>query len=472
LDQFTYVKRGYDPEEVDKYITTLEQVIKSYKDKDNAIKNAIISAQVAADNIARNAQMNADAYKVQINEQLSDIRATLDRQRMSLQAFQESYANMVRRCIQELEQPTSLNDLFAKLDEVETAISDLQGLDAVAGAVSGGHPVVTADPRADIRSNYQDMTTRDYLREAMPDTTREPRTALRDFEQHNRDYQRDPIHSANRDMRDVSREDIRDVMRPREAAHAPIHETLFDPDRENMRPPAREAAYMPEPIHDDRRDMPRSNGHDMQHSPVHEPMYNPDRDIRGHSREMVPLPAHEPMYNPSKDLHGQNRDMMSQPHEAIYTPDRDGRVHETMQPHNPHETLYNPDRGMVNDQNYGAQPQYTAHETMYNHDRDYQRENREIPPMRDASRDFMTEPQPMRDPGREMRRDTSRETRREPGHDIRDVRRDPNRDMMVRPSGRETMRPEPMRDNRPYMQEGPGYGDNDQNLLPPVASLM
>ena len=60
LEQFTYVKRGYDPEEVEKYITTLEQVIKSYKDKDNAIKNAIISAQVAADNVVKNARLQAD----------------------------------------------------------------------------------------------------------------------------------------------------------------------------------------------------------------------------------------------------------------------------------------------------------------------------------------------------------------------------------------------------------------------------
>jgi len=151
-------------------------------------------------------------------------------------------------------------------------------------------------------------------------------------------------------------------------------------------------------------------------------------------------------------------------------------------PQHPQENMYNPDRDTT--PSHGTQPMYPGHEAMYPTDNYQQDAIRDLPPMRDASRDFMAEP-PMRDPAREMRRDTSRETRREPGRDMRDaardVRREPNRDMMMRPSGRESMRPEPMRDNmrpepmrdnRPYMQEGPDYGDNDQNLLPPVASLM
>ena len=124
MEQFSFVKRGYDPEEVDKYIATLEQVIKSYKDKDNAIKNAIISAQVAADNMIKNAKMQADDYKVQIAKELEKVRAEVDRQRMRIQAFQDVYNGLVRKYLTELDD-TDTNDLYARLDDVDRLITVL-----------------------------------------------------------------------------------------------------------------------------------------------------------------------------------------------------------------------------------------------------------------------------------------------------------------------------------------------------------
>jgi len=432
LDQFTYVKRGYDPEEVDKYITTLEQVIKSYKDKDNAIKNAIISAQVAADNVVRNAQMHADAYKVQISEQLVEIRATLDRQRMSLQAFQESYANMVRRCIQELEQ-SSMSDLFNRLEEMETAISDLQGLEAVASANQGHISAQGQIPAAAIsgpshgqqamqgnhgRSDYlgQDMATREYTREAERDIRpREYEPAPREH-----DYSRDtPPYNPGPNMRDSSREDIREVMRGqgRDTMQRPIHETLFDTERDIP-----QQAYQPEP-HQDRRDNMRSR--DMMAASTH-PAYDPPDMMRG--RDTAPP-------HPSYDPHSHERDMYSQRDPAPIHP-----------AHTPVTPPPNADYGRESMQNWDAY---------------------------DTSRDFTPEPH--------MRREAQRDTRMDAGRDIRDqgrdVRRDQGRDMM-RPPERDSMRPDtrpPMQDtSRPYMPmpEVDSYGDNDQNLLPPVASLM
>jgi len=271
----------------------------------------------------------------------------------------------------------------------------------------------------------------------------------------------------------MSREDIRDVMRPHEGANAA--EAFHDTDREYMRPPVKEAAY---DMREGRRDIPRNHEHDMMHPPVPEPMYNPDRDIRGQGREMMQPTAHESMHNPARDPHGHN--VLQPAHDPMYAPERDLRgQHEMMAPppsHQPHEAMYSPDRGMTMAPDHAHHPQYPAHEGMYG--RDYPRENnRDLP----LGNDFMPNPQAMHDHDRDMRRDAPRETRMEPGRDMRDLRRDPNRDMMMRPSGRATMRPEPMRDNmrpepmrdnRPYMQDGPDYGDNDQNLLPPVASLM
>ena len=128
MEQFSIVRRGYDPEEVDKYITTLEQVIKSYKDKDNAIKNAIISAQVAADNMVKNAKMQADEYKAQIIRELGKVSNEVERQRVKLQAFQDIYTSLVRKYLIEPKE-NDMKDLFARLDDVDKIINILKGND-------------------------------------------------------------------------------------------------------------------------------------------------------------------------------------------------------------------------------------------------------------------------------------------------------------------------------------------------------
>ena len=130
MEQFTYVKRGYDPEEVDKYISTLEQVIKSYKDKDNAIKNAIISAQVAADNMIKNAKAQADEYKAQIGRELEKAREEVGRQRMRVQAFQDVYSGLVRKYLLEIE-GTDMGNLYARLDDIERMLSHFMDEDLV-----------------------------------------------------------------------------------------------------------------------------------------------------------------------------------------------------------------------------------------------------------------------------------------------------------------------------------------------------
>ena len=132
MEHFTIVRRGYDPEEVDKYIATLEQVIKSYKDKDNAIKNAIISAQVAADNMVKNAKMQADEYKAQIVRELGKVSTEVERQRIKLQAFQDIYTSLVRKYLIEPKE-NDMKELFARLDDVDKIINILRGDDSLLG---------------------------------------------------------------------------------------------------------------------------------------------------------------------------------------------------------------------------------------------------------------------------------------------------------------------------------------------------
>jgi len=129
VEQFTYVKRGYDPEEVDKYISTLEQVIKSYKEKDNAIKNAIISAQMAADNIIKNAEAQAAEYKVQLARELERAREEIERQHMRINAFQDVYSGLVRKYLTDIEE-NDMSNLHDRLNDIDKILGHLMNVDA------------------------------------------------------------------------------------------------------------------------------------------------------------------------------------------------------------------------------------------------------------------------------------------------------------------------------------------------------
>ena len=155
MEQFTIVRRGYDPDEVDKYISTLEQVIKSYKEKDNAIKNAIISAQVAADNMVKNAKMQADEYKAQIVRELSKVSGEVERQRIKLQAFQDIYSSLVRKYLTEPKE-NDMKELFARLDDVDKIINILRGDDSL---LSEDERPNTAYDRKDNQDNDEEEST-------------------------------------------------------------------------------------------------------------------------------------------------------------------------------------------------------------------------------------------------------------------------------------------------------------------------
>jgi len=156
LSQFTYVKRGYSPEEVDKYIANLETIIKSYREKDNAIKNAIISAQVAADNMVKNARMQADEYKVQIARELENLRGEINRERTNVQNFQDSYAGLIRTYLQKLDDGQT-SGVHSRLDDMEKLINHLLATDIIPSIESAAQPALEAKPepkpipRAEIR---------------------------------------------------------------------------------------------------------------------------------------------------------------------------------------------------------------------------------------------------------------------------------------------------------------------------------
>jgi len=389
MEQFTFVKRGYDPEEVDKYITTLEQVIKSYKDKDNAIKNSIISAQKTSDDIVknahktaedivRNAQLEAETFKPQMGQmgdQLVGIRSSLDRQRASLHNFQTMNANAIRKCIQELEQ-FDMNEMFLRIDEMDAAIAALHGLEA---------------SNKERLMQSQNMDPRSMVRE--------PSNITRDQEP--RDH--------------YPRDTGRDIMRP-QAQYDPMRETRDMRGHDMDRP----------------RDVMRETGMDMMRNRTAPPPM-PRETVRDTSRDMM-VREQQP-YAPQETM----RETMPR---DPYAPQATGRdmMPQEMPPYAPRDT---------------------GREMMHNNEM-------MRPPVRDYApeppRELIRDTRPRSDFGRDIRRDYGRDMRSDSGRDVR--RDDYDTGRLGRLDGREPMREMP----RQYAPDPDNY--DDQNLLPPVASLM
>jgi len=124
-DKFGYSKQGYNPAEVDSYVDSLENVIKSYKEKDSAIKNAIISAQVAAENIIKNAELEALAMK---NKTLSDLKFmadSIEKQKDNIKRFQTDYNQLIGKYLKNFEE-SDLISVYSTVNEMENYLFTLK----------------------------------------------------------------------------------------------------------------------------------------------------------------------------------------------------------------------------------------------------------------------------------------------------------------------------------------------------------
>lgn len=123
-DRFTIVKKGYDPTEVNKYIENLELVIKGYKEKDAAINNALISAQVTAGSIIREATENAETMKADVVAKLDAVTGSIATQKRLVKDFQDDYNRLVNKYLREVKE-NELQDLYSRVNELEEYISGL-----------------------------------------------------------------------------------------------------------------------------------------------------------------------------------------------------------------------------------------------------------------------------------------------------------------------------------------------------------
>ena len=122
---FNVVKRGYDQDEVDHYINTLEDHLNSYKDKDDSIKNAIINAQISADNIIKNAEIEAERIKKRAVNLLDDIHKSIGSQKQITRDFQGEYTALLAKYLHPVN-TNDVNKVMGKLDELEQYLVMMQ----------------------------------------------------------------------------------------------------------------------------------------------------------------------------------------------------------------------------------------------------------------------------------------------------------------------------------------------------------
>ena len=124
-DRFNITKKGYDIAEVDAYISKLERTITDYKDKDAAIKNAIINSQIAADNILEKANIEAEKIRIAALRQMSDIQNSISTQKRLVGEFAEDYMAFVKRYINEFNE-VNTQKVYEKIQTLEDYFSALK----------------------------------------------------------------------------------------------------------------------------------------------------------------------------------------------------------------------------------------------------------------------------------------------------------------------------------------------------------
>lgn len=124
-ENFSIVKKGYNQREVDTYIDGLESVIKSYKEKDSAIKNAIINAQLAADNMVREAEMQTKKIYQEAVDKLDTIYGSVMDQKRVIQEFQDDYNALINRYVHHVND-REIGQIYDKINELDAFLSKLR----------------------------------------------------------------------------------------------------------------------------------------------------------------------------------------------------------------------------------------------------------------------------------------------------------------------------------------------------------
>lgn len=155
-DKFNYVKRGYDPSEVDSYVNSLENVLKSYKEKDSAIKNALINAQIAADNIVKNAEIEVENSKRKAVSQLEIIYHSIAKQKSLLDNLKSDYHKLASAYIKEVDEH-DFQPVYTQIAELETFLNSLKNTQNQEEDYPSNTQPPQDDPSMSFRPSYSDF---------------------------------------------------------------------------------------------------------------------------------------------------------------------------------------------------------------------------------------------------------------------------------------------------------------------------
>lgn len=114
---FTTVRKGYSPEEVEKYISELENIIDYYKERESAITKAVINAEVTAENIVDDARVKAQDIEREALNRLNDVKEKTIQTKEKLEVFQKKYNILIQDYLVTL-RSEEMVDLFDQLDEI------------------------------------------------------------------------------------------------------------------------------------------------------------------------------------------------------------------------------------------------------------------------------------------------------------------------------------------------------------------
>ncbi|MCL1924598.1 MAG: hypothetical protein FWF50_03335 [Defluviitaleaceae bacterium] len=123
--KFNIVKKGYDIAEVDKHIKELEKKIEEFKEKEDAITNAMVNSQVAANNIIKNAEMAAVEMHEDMVSIVNNIFSSIDSQKNIVKSFQEDYQALINRYLKTPE-GKDFQNIYNSLNELESYLIELK----------------------------------------------------------------------------------------------------------------------------------------------------------------------------------------------------------------------------------------------------------------------------------------------------------------------------------------------------------
>lgn len=125
INDFPIVKKGYDPYTVETYLTNLQETLKNYQQKDNVINNAIVSAQVAADNIIHEANVKSAKMLADTEAKLEQMQNLLSTQANIIKTFENDYKELVKKYLSNFDANDVLK-ISSKINNIGEKINSLK----------------------------------------------------------------------------------------------------------------------------------------------------------------------------------------------------------------------------------------------------------------------------------------------------------------------------------------------------------